>query len=589
MIAGNFAEEAAREAVRTALERGLDATAFVCANDLSAFGTLDVLREFGRAVPDEVEVIGFDNQASSQWTNPPLSTFDPQLYRIGYVGTEELIRRIRGEPGSDEVTVPTIYCPRASCRNPVASEAAAGEATGFDPEQARQTAAALKEYQRQHEVAALFQAATMRLRELTFEAAEEPIVLARFWQTLRSLNLARAGLYLYPAGTAAAGETAGRGRARWYWRDVGTGWHYLDPAAQDTDERDLWRLLPVESSAVWVVMPLLYEREVLGVVAIGAELEKVVYYPELTNQLSVGLHGARMHFALKRTHAELVEASRLAGLAEMATGVLHNIGNALNSVTTAVGVTAAQLQKSRMVNVQKTARLLAEHRADLAHFLQNDPRGQQVVGYLEQLGAHLLAEQETLRRDLEDLQLKVDHINQIVAAQQSYAQHSGLIETMEPAELFDHALRLSEASLLRHRVAVRREFQSVPPVHGMRQKILQILVNLIRNAKEAMDGCAPAERQLILGLELTAQGRVGFTIRDHGVGIAPENLASIFAFGFSTKAGGRGFGLHTSALAAKEMGGALQVESAGLGQGARFRLELPAAEASEPAAAARAP
>lgn len=675
LVPGQFSEEIARDNVRAAMEKGLEVTAWIAANDFNAFGVLDALHELGKRVPEDVEVVGFDNLARTKWSDPPLSTFDPQLYQIGYAGTEELIRRVRGEKGCQEIVLPTIYRGRASTREApaapanrplspdwaenqfyyevqwdlfrrtpavaqlveqmeaslrdpvrflesfrallaeakarqvdpacidaylheievlvmcaaattasvgelVSGEAVAKDTRWFDQALALQTAAMFEEQKRLYEITTHFQAASTRLRELTFEAAEEPIVLARFWQTLRSLNVGRAGLYLH-AQQGGPTDSQMPFAAQWFWKDASIGPRHIDPAGLPTNERDLLQLLPVDEASDWLVIPLLYERDVLGVMVFGSDMDYVVHYPELTNQFSVGLHGARMHFALKRTHAELVEASRLAGLAEMATGVLHNIGNALNGVNTTVGVVSAQVQKSRIPNVQKTARLLAEHQGpNLAAFLAEDPRGKQIAGYLEQLGQHLLAEQQALVRDLEDLRFKVDHINQIVAAQQSYAQFSGLVETMAPAELFDHALKISEASLMRHRVAVRRDFAPVPPVHGQRQKILQILVNLIRNAKEAMAARERHDKHLVLGLEAVSLDRVRFIIGDNGVGIPPENLTRIFAFGFSTKEGGRGFGLHTSALAAKEMGGSLFAKSAGVGQGATFILELPAATGS---------
>ena len=68
---------------------------------------------------------------------------------------------------------------------------------------------------------------------------------------------------------------------------------------------------------------------------------------------------------------------------------------------------------------------------------------------------------------------------------------------------------------------------------------------------------------------------------DTGIGISPENLTRIFAHGFTTRKDGHGFGLHSGALAAKELGGKLSVESAGLGQGASFVLDLPFAPPKE--------
>jgi len=120
-----------------------------------------------------------------------------------------------------------------------------------------------------------------------------------------------------------------------------------------------------------------------------------------------------------------------------------------------------------------------------------------------------------------------------------------------------------------------RDYQAVPPVFAERGKVLQILINLIRNAKYALDEGRSAGKVITLRIQAGLAGTVRFVVEDNGVGIPPENLARIFGHGFTTRAHGHGFGLHSSALAAKDMGGALTVYSDGPGLGAAFILELP--------------
>jgi PAS domain S-box-containing protein len=280
---------------------------------------------------------------------------------------------------------------------------------------------------------------------------------------------------------------------------------------------------------------------------------------------------------LRHAQQELIETSRLAGIAEVATGVLHNLGNALNSVNTSAAMAADQLRKSKVPGVGKVAQLLLEQGDRLAEFFTTDPRGRQLPGYLEQLAALLQAERAESVRELEALQDSIDHIKQIVAAQQSYAHVSGIVEMAPPAELVEFALRISEASLGRHRVMVVREFSPAPSVRVERHKVLQILINLIRNAKEAINESLRPDKLLVLGIRTSPEGRAQIYVTDNGVGIAPENLTRMFSFGFTTKVNGHGFGLHTSANAAKEMGGSLEARSDGPGQGSTFILELPPA------------
>jgi PAS domain S-box-containing protein len=276
------------------------------------------------------------------------------------------------------------------------------------------------------------------------------------------------------------------------------------------------------------------------------------------------------------TQKELLEASRLAGMAEIASGVLHNIGNALNSVNTSAALLVEQVMRSRLGNLTKATQMLEQHSGDLAAFLGEDPRGRQLPGYLVQLSALLAAERDDFQRELELLRRNIEHIKEIVAMQQSYARVSSIQEDLAPADLVEEALRISEASLSRHGIGVQRDFLPVPLVRVTRHKVLQILVNLIRNAKHAMDDSGRADKEMVIALRVSASGQVEISVRDNGVGIPAENLAKIYTFGFTTRKEGHGFGLHSSANTANELGGALRGESAGPGQGAVFTLALPA-------------
>jgi signal transduction histidine kinase len=187
----------------------------------------------------------------------------------------------------------------------------------------------------------------------------------------------------------------------------------------------------------------------------------------------------------------------------------------------------------------------------------------------------LETEQEEALKEIGAVRSAVDHIKEIVAAQQTYAQVSGLSEVMPATELLEYALRINEASLRRHNITVSREFMPVGTVNLPRGKTLQILSNLIRNAKEALKESGRTDRRLTIGVRPAGEGKVHFYVGDNGIGIAAENLSRIFTFGFTTKKNGHGFGLHSSVLAAKELGGSLVAHSEGPGRGATFVLELP--------------
>jgi two-component system, NtrC family, sensor kinase len=286
---------------------------------------------------------------------------------------------------------------------------------------------------------------------------------------------------------------------------------------------------------------------------------------------------------LERTHRKLVEASRQAGMAEVATNVLHNVGNVLNSLNVSANMLAEQIERSRASGLERLVALLRERQRDLGEFLAHDPRGQHVPTYLSQLSEHILRERELNLKELTSLRGNIDHIKEIVSMQQSYSKVSGVKELLQPADLVEDALRMNQTALYRHEVHVVRDFEPVPGINSEKHKILQILVNLLRNAKHACTESGHANRCVTLRVT-SGPACVRISVKDNGVGIAPENMTRIFAHGFTTRRNGHGFGLHSGALAARELGGSLQAFSDGPGKGATFVLELPIDQAATAAA-----
>jgi PAS domain S-box-containing protein len=285
---------------------------------------------------------------------------------------------------------------------------------------------------------------------------------------------------------------------------------------------------------------------------------------------------------LAETHRQLLETSRQAGMAEVATGVLHNVGNVLNSVNVSTTLLSDLVRQSKIDRVSKLRDLVAAHEADLATFFTRDPRGKQVPGFLQTLSTHLAKERGEVLAELEALRKNIEHIKDIVAMQQNYARVSGVSETVSVAELIDDALRMNAGAFERHGVQLVRDFKVVPQLTVEKHKVLQILVNLMRNAKYACDESGRNDKQVTL--RVTAErGRVKIAVIDNGVGIPAENLTRIFGHGFTTRKDGHGFGLHSGALAARELGGSLTASSEGPGRGATFTLDLP--ECSEMKAA----
>ncbi len=285
-----------------------------------------------------------------------------------------------------------------------------------------------------------------------------------------------------------------------------------------------------------------------------------------------------MEAALEKAHKELVDASRSAGMAEVATGVLHNVGNVLNSLNVSASVIASGLRMSKAESLAKLGALLREKRGNLSDFLTNDPKGKRVPEFMASLARHAVEERDRLLREITGLQKNIDHIKDIVSMQQTYATMVGVTEPLDAAAMMEDSLRMNAGALARHEVKVLRDFQPVPPVLAEKAKVLQILVNLIRNAKYACDETGLPDKRVTLRIApATTPGCVHLIVQDNGVGIPAENLTRIFAHGFTTRAHGHGFGLHSAANAAREMKGSLIVFSDGPGSGATFTLELPTA------------
>ena len=271
---------------------------------------------------------------------------------------------------------------------------------------------------------------------------------------------------------------------------------------------------------------------------------------------------------------QLRDASRQAGMAEIATNVLHNVGNVLNSVNISAGLVTERVRKPRAAGLSKVVSLLKQHETDLGAFVSVDERGKHLPAYLAQLSEHLMLDQQVALQELDSLRKNIDHIKEIVAMQQSYSKLVGVPEKLVVAGLVEDALRMNIGAFNRHGVSLKCDFEDVPEIVVEKHKVLQILVNLLRNAKYACEASGKTDKQVVMRVAKQTEG-VRIAVTDNGIGIQPEHMARIFSHGFTTKKEGHGFGLHSGALAAKDMGGALRVDSAGPGFGATFTLDLP--------------
>ncbi len=283
----------------------------------------------------------------------------------------------------------------------------------------------------------------------------------------------------------------------------------------------------------------------------------------------------RMEKEVERANRQLLDASRRVGQAEVASGVLHNVGNVLNSVNVSTTVISTRLRQMQVANLAKAAQLLQDHAGDLGQFLTSDQRGSKLPVYLGKLARHLGREQDELVAELKELADNVEHIKEIVSMQQAYASVSGVMEKVIVPELVEGALNMESGACSRLHISLVRDFEEVPSLIVDRHKVLQILINILQNATFACEAGGRPDKKIIVRIHRRVPDRVTIEIADNGIGIPPENLTRIFSHGFTTRENGHGFGLHSAALAAKQMGGTLAARSDGSGKGATFVLELP--------------
>ncbi|MCP3917475.1 MAG: HAMP domain-containing protein [bacterium] len=279
---------------------------------------------------------------------------------------------------------------------------------------------------------------------------------------------------------------------------------------------------------------------------------------------------------LELARQAIVDTARTAGMSEIATGILHNVGNVLNSVNISASIVAQQVDSMSLEDLAKVSKVLEDKGEDLPRFIADDPKGRHLQPLISALTTQLGDERETILGEVTSLTEGIEHICELIKSQQSFAVKSELIEPVILSEKIDEALSITDKAITHDTgLEVVRSYCALPELMIEKHKLLEILVNLIQNARQAMSGAGIEQRQLELVLATENDDRFRIEVRDNGPGISEENLVKVFNLGFTTKASGHGYGLHTAANAATEMGGTLSVHSDGPGHGARFVLDLP--------------
>ncbi len=276
---------------------------------------------------------------------------------------------------------------------------------------------------------------------------------------------------------------------------------------------------------------------------------------------------------LEETRQALIEKAHQAGMADIATGTLHNVGNILNSVTTSSQMIYELVRGSQLSGLIRANVMLRENMDHIEDFICNDPKGKKLMQYYLKLEEGLLQEHGKIKKHVDRLNDKVEAIIDVISAQQTYAGTMALSEELNVIDIVEDAVMMQSASLQKHNIRVLKKSEEIPTILLQKVKLLHILINLIENAKDAMIDIDPNDRELVFDISRSERA-VFIKISDTGIGISPENLERIFSHGFTTKKSGHGFGLHSCANYMTEMGGRMWAESEGVGKGATFILRF---------------
>ncbi len=278
---------------------------------------------------------------------------------------------------------------------------------------------------------------------------------------------------------------------------------------------------------------------------------------------------------LKELQRISVLTAHQSGMSEIATGILHNVGNVLNSANVGLELILQKFEKSVVQNLFKANDLLMQNRNRLGEFFTIDPKGKKLVDFYLELGEAIKNENSILKYEATELMKRLTLIKDIINTQQTYAKgNAEFKENISLLEIVENALVMQTTALTRHEIKVVKKFSEVPPVLAQRAKLLHVVLNLLKNAKEAMGTGDDREKILTLEIGQNDHGGIFLRVTDTGIGISGENLPKVFTHGFTTKQAGHGFGLHFCANSATEMGAKITVTSEGLGQGASFVFEF---------------
>lgn len=277
---------------------------------------------------------------------------------------------------------------------------------------------------------------------------------------------------------------------------------------------------------------------------------------------------------LEITQKKLIESAHKSGMAEVATGVIHNIGNILNSLNISNQVILEIIEKSKISGLTKANNMLKENIDNLDNFVINNPKAKKLFEYYINLGKTLNIEFDMLKKELTTMDNKISLIKNVISSQQQHAKNPFQIEKNSLSNIVEDAISIMISTINKNNIKILRYYDNNDEIELQKTKLMNVIINLIKNASDSLEKNEINNREIKIKISKNEQNRHYVYFFDNGEGIEQENLNKVFNHGFTTKDHGFGFGLHTCANSMTEMGGKIMVESQGKNKGAKFTLIL---------------
>lgn len=276
---------------------------------------------------------------------------------------------------------------------------------------------------------------------------------------------------------------------------------------------------------------------------------------------------------LQEAQDTMIKQAHEAGMAEMAVGILHNIGNA---------ITPAKINNILLLNRLRTNSLTNDVKkamTDISAALKapetiDAEENQRLLAIAELLPQTIEDEYEYVAKAVESVFQKHEHIESIISMQLRYARSNKGIEEVDINALINDALQMLKESIENRKIIIKRYLGNIPPAIIEKGKMMQIVINLIKNAYEAMDN-ENLHLRILSVRTYVDQGYVVFAVQDTGEGFSAEEKHKLFHFGYTTKKLGSGFGLHSCANYLIANHGKIEAFSGGKGKGATFVVNVP--------------